>query len=515
MNRKWYGGAVAAIGGLCAAAALMAGQSAARADEVSDLRANQQLLQQRIDQLEQVALGAPRGTSPGAPSLAGSFPRSFLIPGTDTSIAVGGYVKLDATYWFSGGPTNGNVATPVIGENGQALAAPVNVGNKVVGGILAKLLPSAGGQIVGRSRSNSIMQMTARESRLRVETRTPTAWGPAGTVFEFDWLGCNNLSCNALNHVSNNYLPRLRLAYGTLGPWLAGQAFGTTDDLQANPETLDFGGPVGEWGVVRLAQLRYTGQLPWGGSFAVAAEQPATDIYTPVGAVQTDTSTSGPVDGVGTPLAVNPTKSSMPDWAGYLQWNQPWGHFRVQGVLRDLKIDDSHFLHREFLGYGGGFAGDVHPGWLGWSKDDIQFQFGAGIGMGRYMNSGSSVSLATNFGAAGTLAADGTAISSAAIQVQEVPAFFGAVGYQHWWLPNLRSTAAYGIQHQDIKSALIGQNQSAFFANKEVQTVHVNLIWSPVAFIDTGIEYIFARRRTVGNLKGEENVLETMAKVKF
>ena len=44
---------LAAIGGLTAAVVVLAGLPAARADELADLRANQQLLQQRIDQLAQ------------------------------------------------------------------------------------------------------------------------------------------------------------------------------------------------------------------------------------------------------------------------------------------------------------------------------------------------------------------------------------------------------------------------------------------------------------------------------
>src|SRR5215472_14123971 len=98
-----------AIGSLAATAmvALLTGLPAASADELADLKANQELLQRRIDQLAQAqapisgatggVLGG--GTQPGAygsqaapttPSLGGSFPRSFLIPGTDTSIRMGG-----------------------------------------------------------------------------------------------------------------------------------------------------------------------------------------------------------------------------------------------------------------------------------------------------------------------------------------------------------------------------------------------------------------------------------------
>src|SRR5438445_11988642 len=86
MTRRITGG-LAALGGMTATVALLAGPPAALADELSDLRANQELMQRRLDQLAQ----APAPSAPGAPTLAGSFPRSFLIPGTDTSLRIGGF----------------------------------------------------------------------------------------------------------------------------------------------------------------------------------------------------------------------------------------------------------------------------------------------------------------------------------------------------------------------------------------------------------------------------------------
>ena len=59
---------------------------------------------------------------PGAALVGGSFPRSFLIPGTDTSIRVGGFASEILDYWFQNGQTNGSQNTTV-GDNGQAALA--------------------------------------------------------------------------------------------------------------------------------------------------------------------------------------------------------------------------------------------------------------------------------------------------------------------------------------------------------------------------------------------------------
>ena len=87
MNGKQNIASVAVIGGLSAAIALLTGLPAVSADEMADLRANQELLQKRIDQLSQAPPpGAPGPYVPGfgpetrpttAPVTVGSFRDRF------------------------------------------------------------------------------------------------------------------------------------------------------------------------------------------------------------------------------------------------------------------------------------------------------------------------------------------------------------------------------------------------------------------------------------------------------
>src|SRR5437763_6265951 len=78
---------------------------AAQADELSQAKAKDEALQQRVDQLAQIPApgavypGGPAAPSAGAGIVGGSFPRSFLIPGTDTSIRVGGEIRTTLTYF--------------------------------------------------------------------------------------------------------------------------------------------------------------------------------------------------------------------------------------------------------------------------------------------------------------------------------------------------------------------------------------------------------------------------------
>jgi hypothetical protein len=85
---------------LSAGTGLFAGLSVARAGELTDRGANRAPTNSRIDQLAKPA--GPQDDqptldrqAPGGTSGAGSFPRSFLIPGTSTSVRIGG--SIDAT----------------------------------------------------------------------------------------------------------------------------------------------------------------------------------------------------------------------------------------------------------------------------------------------------------------------------------------------------------------------------------------------------------------------------------
>src|SRR5438105_15811331 len=75
------------------------------ADELSDLRANQELLQRRVDQLAQA--GPSAGPGPGGPVMAGSFPRSFVIPGTEVSLRVGGQGVGSVVWYLKGHAVGG------------------------------------------------------------------------------------------------------------------------------------------------------------------------------------------------------------------------------------------------------------------------------------------------------------------------------------------------------------------------------------------------------------------------
>ena len=539
----------------------------AHADELSDLRANQQLLSQRIDQLAAVGL-APDvfsvNTNPAAsaPATAGSFPRSILIPGTDTSIKIYGQITEVIDYWMSGGNPNASPQNTTVGNNGQvaATAVPVNhagvVGHVVLGAGGVPVAASAttiATNLASHARGNGIFLQSPRESRIGFETRTPTPLGEVRTVMEFDWAGSTTFAPGGANptSVSDNLAPRLRYAYGTLGGLLAGQATSNFSDPDANAEALDFGGNVGEPGRVRVPQVRYTVPVPFGGSLSVSAETPETDIATANGIEASDagaipTLTTSCTAGAPAQAAaatstcsttlltsgVTPTniaKATSPDFTVAWYVPQAWGHFDVSAVIRpSLDATDGKFFSRHFIGYGGHFGMSFQPRWFGWAKDTFSAHFTLGEAIGNYLNQSGNFALATNYGLPGSgsgatsqvgsyggFNAPATAAAAAMIIVKPTFEMGGEIGYQHWWTDNLRSNISAGFNaHSGIPIALVGGSQAASI-NKELITAHANLIWNPVSAVDIGVEYMWGQRTVLNNAHSTENVLISKMAFRF
>ena len=508
--------AIALLGGSTAALAMLTGLAGARAD---DLKVNQQLLSERLDQLAAVGLqpgagaylGVDQNKAAGAPVTAGSFPRSILIPGTETSLKIYGQITEVLDYFMSGGgvAVNTSPVNTTIGDNGFVQNLPLH-------------------NSIGSARGGGVFQQSPRESKIGFETRTPTAFGDARTVLEWDWTEANGFVPGGADptSVSDNLAPRLRYAYGTLGGLLAGQATSNFSDPDANAETLDFGGNVGDPGHVRVPQVRYTMPAWWGGSFSMSAEVGETDLGTPAGVIASDagntsnlaagacTTVAGAVAGTfnttcaaptlfaSGPLALNFAKSTSPDLTAAYYIPQPWGHFDVSAVVRPgMDVTDGKFLSRSFVGFGGHIGMDIKPGWFGWAKDDLTFHFTGGDALGGFLNASTNFALATNF-----TASPATAAAAAALKIKPTTEFGGNIGYQHWWADNLRSNLSWGINHHDIPAEIVGAAQAGAL-NKELMTAHANVIWNPVSFVDVGFEYMWGQRRVVNNQTGQMNVL--------
>jgi hypothetical protein len=569
MTRQWKFGSAAAIGAPLAAFVLLAGSSAAKADELADLRANQELLQKRIDQLSQ----APPQAAPyvpgfgpethkqvsGVPAVGGSFPRSFLIPGTDTSLRIGGFANGSVLWYIKGAAPGGQldgagsqnfVFTDGQGGTGNLTAIPLN-------------------NSTARNRSEAFI-ISGRQTRFLVDARTPTAWGEAKAYLEIDF-GYNNTNTTVSNaeSVASSWLVRLRKGYATLGGLLAGQDTGIMHDPDADPELVDFGGEATGNGRAREPQVKYTYAGPYGTVFNFGIENPVPRLNGPFGETNIDTnqipgiaacSVTGVAGTANNSLTAltpannaclgnagffSPLQTAWPEAIATARVNQPWGHLQVGGVIRTDTLNDGQGLNRTYLGYGGTASFDTHPfsgapGALG--KDDLGGGICAGVSMGGQC--ANSAGVVTNFGApifvpgvglvnpqtsAAWNARDtGQSLTSTGVvnginvrgaynslvSTQSPTSYGGWLWYQHWWTENLRSTLEVSGIWNAMNSNILGPTgQTA--NNKALSIAHANIFWSPVAFIDFGAEYGWGHRVTVANFKGDAYTLQGEMRVRF
>jgi hypothetical protein len=150
---------------------------------------------------------------------------------------------------------------------------------------------------------------------------------------------------------------------------------------------------------------------------------------------------------------------------------------------------------------------------MGWAKDSIQWHFTVGDALGRYLNSSTNFALVSNY-PSGTGAA-ATAAQAAALVIKPTRELGVQGGYTHHWSPNLRSTISFGYNRHDLNAPTSILGGQAGSGNKELYTGHLNLIYSPVSFVDVGAEYVYGHRVVFNNASGNENALIGELKFRF
>lgn len=309
--------------------------ASALADPLRDLQAQVDVLLKKVAELEQnQAKNDPLQSPSGATNVVtgGATPGSFKLPGSNTSVTVGGYVKLDAIY----SDRSAGV--------GSTADQEYEAGAVAVG-------PAAGSNERGQ------VKLHARQSRLFAKTSTPSDWGDLSTFVEFDLFGASGNES-----VSNSHGLRVRHAYGTLGGLLIGQTWTTFSDVAAYPESLDFGGPAGQI-FARQAQVRWT-QAFSGGQWSVALENPETVVALPSGA------------------SFRADDDRLPDIAANIKVDTRFGKYSLAALARQIRVDSaSDPANREQKWGGGVGVNGVIPS-LG--KDDVRVSAYYGNALGRY-----------------------------------------------------------------------------------------------------------------------------------
>lgn len=359
--------------------------------------------------------------------MKGSLPGSFRVPGTDTSIKVGGFARLDVVKDFGGG-ANGAIMIP-------------------------SLIPFAGS---AQSTRKGYFNENARQSRLYVRTQTDTSYGPVNTLIEGDFIGAGGNET-----VTNSSAFRIRQAFVEVGPWLAGQTWTNFVDLYSYPETIDFAGGQGNVQGIRDAQLRYTQRWGTTQQLSVALENPESDIFGTV--ATTESAASSPTSAT--------TLDNAPDVNARYVFSGDWGRVSLGAMARHLVLNNTGGT--AINGFVGG-AGVTAYQWAvqgkvnTFGKDSIQYSLASGAGIGRYLLG------SVNNTAAVIENGELKAISERGL----------TASYQHFWTPTLRSNLVYGVVKLDLPHPYVPLTTPS-----KVSAIFANLIWSPVAGSMIGLEW--------------------------
>lgn len=293
----------------------------------------------------------------------------------------------------------------------------------------------------GSGPSFSATDFHAKETRLFVTMKTHYEDWVIGGVVEFDFIVNQGA---ADERITNAYNPGLRRAFVTLNNWLVGQEWSTFQNLGAIPETLDFVAFPSEGTIFeRQSMVRYSR-----GGFAVGLENPETTLT--AGGVPNQTN-----DGV------------VPDLTFRYVHAIEGGNLAVAGLLRQLRVDDANPASTSgrketAMGYGLSLSGKVPMG-----RRDLRFMLSHGEGGGRYF----------------ALSAVPDAVIDANGELDAVSITNGYVALRQPWTDRWRSTLTY--------SHLVAEDTVAL---KSLSSVSVNLLYSPVPKITTGVEYRHALR---------------------
>jgi hypothetical protein len=381
----------------------------------------------------------------------GIFPGSFLVPGTNTSFRLRGFVRLMGLYDFD-----------PIGSRDSFVPNTIPV-------------PQQQGQNYN---------MSARMSRIALESWTPTPlfeW-TVHTFVEGDFF---NGADQAVGGGGNPF--RLRHAFIDYGYFRVGQQNTVFMDASTWPSLVDFQGPAG-WVNQRRPGARVTLPLSDKWFWAGGVEQPFSDITT---------------NGQGSSV------QDVPDFATHLRYEGDFGHFQVSGLMRAVGYQPTGGGTTLQAGYGLSAGTTFHP-WaylLGSNpvrKDNptalercrIIGQYTVGRGIGRYIQDTAGQGL------------DGQVDpATGAFTLLYETAF--VVSYEQWYTEKWLSNFTYS--GTNVANAP-GQPGSTYAGAKYLAA---SLWFIPIRNLSLGAEYLWGERENLDGQRGRANRINGLVQYNF
>jgi len=467
-------------GMMVAAVALMGSTAVANAAD-----ADIQALQNQINTLSQQiqALKAQPAASMAVPEITKSpydvlmtdpSRGAFVIPGTKTTLHVGGFIDLSTTY-----DTNSSIGPAgyqqLAAFNSRSYVNNASGGTVDNGNIALPGTPYA--------KAEGRFQSDPRFSRLNIETDTPSEYGTVGTVLEMDLDG-DGLTANGKSTYSVS--PRLRRAFITFGNFTIGQTQQLTYDMPTNVPSIDNNSFMGQESGNRWAQVQYR----WN----IDAEQ-KHQVYASLEAPYSDVAGIAPnnFQAGGQMAYQTDAVTHYPDISAKYVENGTWGRFFAAGVVRNIEVNtdgvpgSAAFTSTAASAYNQAIHTNV---WTGFLDTGVKVFTGLGDPRNAFMVNG-------EWGPAGGRNANYSGGNSAVIgpdgklHTQQTAGF--DVGYQNWFSDNWNAGVMYGLQHQWSREAY----QSTQGLWKQGQQFEANVFWLPVSYVNFGLAYTYAAENAV------------------
>jgi hypothetical protein len=314
---------------------------------------------------------------------------------------------------------------------------------------------------------------SANTSRFNFELRTPAGNSQMRAFIEGDFFGTNG------SDVQTNF--RLRHAYAQFHGFLVGQTWSTFSDPAADYQDLDFEGINGE-NVIRQAQIRYTWTPREKLDMAVAAETPSVSI------------TGG--EGV----------NVVPDLVYRAVWKfKEIGHLQAAVVGRQIRgePDLQPGTVASALAWGATLSGVV-PFRYFELTDRFIYQLNIGEGNARYINDLNS------------LGGQDAVFDPTTGDLKALHAVGWYLDYEHQW-KEWKATEKMKLRSSLIWSFVTVHNLDfqPDDAYRKTNRYSFNLVFSPIARIDVGAEYIYGTRQNKNGEKGSADQVQFVGIFRF
>lgn len=341
----------------------------------------------------------------------------------------------------------------------------------------ATLRPSKIPTAEGQFGKNGVAVISARQSRFGVRAAVPAGDNQITSQFEFDLYGTGG--------DAGQTTIRLRHAWGSWGPVLAGQTNTLFMDADLFPNVIDYWGPTGMV-FIRNPQFRLTLKDSDNIKFAIAIEHPNSDIDP--GQIRVlDPALGDNLRGV----------TKLPDFTAQLRYTGGFGSLQLSGVLTKIAYDTINTPDNEPSGSKLGWGVNAGAAINAFSTTVFRLGVVYGDGIASYMNDG------------GMDLAPQSANTPTGREARAVP-LLGITAYvDHNWSDRFSSSVGYSVTkvwNRDL------QSPDAFHSG---QYASGNLLWTPVDKVMLGAEVLWGQREDHNGVHGDDIRLQISAKYSF